>query len=67
MNKHGERWFYESPWPSHNAWVEFVNFSSETAEYKASPAWIIYGSTSAKPLVTPRKKGRPMGSDEDQH
>ncbi len=67
VNKYGERWFYESPWPSHNAWVEFVNFSSKTAEYKAAPAWAIYDATSAKPLITPRKKGRLVGSDEDQY
>jgi 3-oxosteroid 1-dehydrogenase len=57
VNKYGERWFYERPWPSHNAWVEFVNFSSETAEYKASPAWIIYDDTSAKPLLARNSKG----------
>ena len=57
VNKYGERWFYERPWPSHNAWVEFVNFSSETAEYKASPAWIIYDDTSAKPLLGRNSKG----------
>ncbi len=57
VNKYGERWFYERPWPSHNAWVEFVNFSSETAEYKASPAWFIYDDTSAKPLLSRNSKG----------
>ena len=57
VNKYGKRWFYESPWPSHNAWVEFVNFSSDTAEYKAAPAWIIYDGTSDKPLLKPQEKG----------
>ena len=66
VNKYGERWFYDSPWPSHNAWVEFVNFSSETAEYKASPAWIIYDSTSAKPLLSPQSKGFLGDTEEEQ-
>lgn len=57
VNKYGQRWFYERPWPSHNAWVEFVNFSSKTAEYKASPAWFIYDDTSAKPLLARNSKG----------
>jgi succinate dehydrogenase/fumarate reductase flavoprotein subunit len=46
VNKLGKRWFYESPWPAHNAWLEFVNFDTLTAQYDADPAWIIYDSTS---------------------
>jgi succinate dehydrogenase/fumarate reductase flavoprotein subunit len=54
VNKKGERWFYETPWPSHNAWLEFVNCSTEHSEelksptgtYLADPAWFIYDSTS---------------------
>jgi succinate dehydrogenase/fumarate reductase flavoprotein subunit len=57
VNKYGQRWFYERPWPSHNAWVEFVNFSSHTAEYKAIPAWFIYDDTSPKPLLARNSKG----------
>ena len=57
VNKYGKRWFFERPWPSHNAWVEFVNFSSETGEYKASPAWFIYDDTAAKPLLARNSKG----------
>jgi succinate dehydrogenase/fumarate reductase flavoprotein subunit len=66
VNRYGERWFYERPWPSHNAWVEFVNFASETAEYKASPAWIVYDNTSRKPLLSPNSKGFLGDSDELQ-
>jgi succinate dehydrogenase/fumarate reductase flavoprotein subunit len=57
VNRYGKRWFYEREWPSHNAWVEFVNFSSKTAEYQSSPAWIIYDNTSRKPLLRPNSKG----------
>ncbi len=57
VNKYGKRWFYEVPWPSHNAWVEFVNFSSKTGEYQADPAWIIYDDSSAKPLLARNSKG----------
>ncbi len=57
VNKYGRRWFYETPWPPHNAWVEFVHFSSDTAEYQADPAWIVYDATSAKPLLKPHEKG----------
>ena len=64
VNKYGERWFYENPWPSHNAWVEFVNFSSHTAEYKASPAWIIYDDSSTKPLLARNSKGY-LGNTRD--
>jgi len=54
VNKLGERWWYETPWPSHNAWIEFVNCSTKDAEeqkvpegtYLADPAWFIYDSTS---------------------
>lgn len=66
VNKYGKRWFYETPWPSHNAWVEFVNFDSKTAEYKAAPAWIIYDSTSEKPLLKPQSKGFLGDTDEVQ-
>lgn len=65
VNKYGKRWFYESPWPAHNAWVEFVNFSSDTAEYKASPAWIIYDATSEKPLLKPQEKGYLTDPEKD--
>lgn len=67
VNKYGERWFYENEWPSHNAWVEFVNFSSRTAEYQSSPAWFIYDSTSKKPLLKPQSKGFLGDSDELQY
>ena len=56
-NKKGKRWFYERPWPSHNAWLDFVNFDTEEAEYMADPAWIIYDDTSRKPLVSTNTKG----------
>ena len=37
VNKKGERWWYETPWPSHNAWLEFVNCSTEDAEEQKVP------------------------------
>ncbi|MDR0514195.1 MAG: FAD-binding protein [Coriobacteriaceae bacterium] len=57
VNRYGKRWFYEREWPSHNAWVEFVNFNSRTAEYESSPAWVIYDDTARKPLISPQSKG----------
>lgn len=54
VNKLGKRWWYETPWPSHNAWLAFVDQSPEDSQnvtspqgtYLADPAWFIYDSTS---------------------
>ncbi len=57
VNNHGKRWFYEVPWASHNAYLEFVHFDGHSGEYPAIPAWIIYDSATPRPLIGLQEKG----------
>jgi succinate dehydrogenase/fumarate reductase flavoprotein subunit len=57
VNKLGKRFFYETQWPSHSAWLEFVNFSTRDGAYLTTPAYIIYDETTRKPLIGTNSKG----------
>lgn len=53
VNSYGNRWFYESKWPTHNAWAEFVNFNTRTGGYDAIPAYQIFDASTYAEGGTP--------------